>query len=204
MCTTKNVNQRPFPLILASASPRRRMWMDALGVPFEVLIPDVDEVPLPNEEPKKMVERLACLKAEAVVRSNPNRWIIAADTVVAVDQKTLGKPSTVLDAINMLTLIQGRCHFVHTGLCLRRNNIIYAIVDTTEVFLRQMTSEQISWYVNTGEPMDKAGAYAIQGVASLFVEKIIGSFSTVMGFPVERFSELTHRLGLLNLWLGLP
>lgn len=180
------------------------MWMNALRIPFEVLVPDVDETPLPDEDPKKMVERLACLKAEYVARTNPNRWIIAADTIVAVDQHILGKPTSVLDAIHMLTLIQGRSHFVHTGLCLRRNNLLYTLIDTTEVFLQQMTIDQIRWYVNTGEPMDKAGAYAIQGIASLFVEKTTGSFATVTGFPVELFSKLAHRLGLLNLWLELP
>jgi septum formation protein len=204
MHTPKDINKQLLSPILASASPRRRMWMSNLSIPFEVLVPDVDETPLPEEDPKKMVERLACLKAEAVAKTNRNRWIIAADTVVAVDHHTLGKPTNTLDAIRMLTLIQGRGHLVHTGLCLRRNNLLYTLVDTTEVFLQQMTLDQIRWYVNTGEPMDKAGAYAIQGVASLFIEKTTGSFATVTGFPVELFSKLAYRLGLLNLWLELP
>ena len=204
MRTSKDTNKQLLPPILASASPRRHMWMNTLKIPFEILVPNVDEAPLPGEGPNKMVERLACTKAEAVAKDNPDRWIIAADTVVAVDQHTLGKPKTIPNAIKMLTLIQGRGHTVYTGLCLRRNDVLYTLVDTTEVFMQQMTPDQVSWYVGTGEPMDKAGAYAIQGIASLFVDKTVGSFATVTGFPVEMFSKLAYRLGLLGLWLGIP
>lgn len=178
--------------------------MDTLKIPFEIKIPQVNEAPLLREEPSRVVERLSRLKAEAIAKTNPNRWIISADTIVAADQEVLGKPESHADAVRMVSLIQGRSHLVYTGLCLRRDNTLYTLVDTTEVFLRQMTPDQIRWYVDTGESADKAGAYAIQGIASIFVEKIMGSFATVTGFPVERFSELTYRLGLLELWLGLP
>ena len=193
-----------LPPILASGSPRRKQWMEALQIPFQVWAPDVDETPLPAEEPGAMVARLSGVKAEAVARTNPDRWVIAADTTVAVDHHVLGKPEDAADAARMLMLIQGRSHEVHTGLCLRRNDEVHSFVDTAEVFLRPVTLAQAQWYAATGEPMDKAGAYAAQGIAALFIDRIEGSFATVMGFPVERFGELVSRLGLLGAWLGMP
>lgn len=198
--TTLNV----APPILASASPRRRQWLEALQIPYELWLPDADEEPLPNEEPEAMVERLARMKAEIVSMVNPDRWVIAADTTVAVDHHVLGKPQDEADAVRMLQLIQGRNHQVHTGLCLMRNQEIHSFVDTAEVFLRPMTEDQCWWYASTGEPMDKAGAYAAQGIAALFIQRIDGSFASVMGFPVERFGQLIQDLGLLTEWLGTP
>ena len=195
---------RLAPPILASASPRRRQWMEALQIPFEVWCPEVDETPFEGEDPVAMVGRLAQAKAEIVSRTNPDRWVIAADTTVAVDHHVLGKPVDPEDAARMLLLIQGRGHQVHTGLCLRRNDQVHALVDTAEVFMRTVSPEQARWYAGTGEPMDKAGAYAAQGIAALFIDHIDGSFATVMGFPVERFGDLVQRLGLLGAWLGLP
>jgi septum formation protein len=195
---------RLAPPILASASPRRRQWLEALRIPFEVRAPEVDETPLPGEEPGDMVARLARAKAEAISAANRDRWVIAADTTVAVDHHVLGKPEDADDAVRMMMLIQGRSHQVHTGLCLRRNGDVHAFVDTAEVHLRPVSESQARWYAGTGEPMDKAGAYAAQGIAALFIERIEGSFATVMGFPVERFGELAQRLGLLGGWLGLP
>jgi len=192
------------PPILASASPRRRQWMEAMQIPFEVWTPEVDESPLADEDPELMVERLARAKAEIVSLVNPGRWVIAADTTVAVDHHVLGKPEDEADAVRMLGLIQGRRHEVHTGLCLRRDQEIHSFVDTAEVYLRPVNEARARWYASTGEPMDKAGAYAVQGIAALFIERIEGSFATVMGFPVERFSELAARLGLLQTWLGMP
>lgn len=192
------------PPILASASPRRRQWMEALQIPFEIWAPEVDESPLPGEDPELMVERLARAKAEIVSMVNPGRWVIASDTTVAVDHHVLGKPESEADAMRMLGLIQGRRHEVHTGLCLRRDLEIYSFVDTAEVYLRPVSEARAAWYASTGEPMDKAGGYAAQGIAALFIERIEGSFATVMGFPVERFSELVSRLGLLQSWLGMP
>jgi len=192
------------PPILASASPRRRQWMEALRIPFEVRAPEVDETPLAGEEPGAMVARLARAKAEAVAAVHPGRWVIAADTTVACDHHVLGKPVDAADATRMLLMIQGRSHQVHTGLCLMRDGEAHAFVDTAEVFLRPVTAAQAAWYAGTGEPMDKAGGYAAQGIAALFIARIDGSFATVMGFPVERFGELVGRLGLLGAWLGMP
>lgn len=193
-----------LPPILASASPRRRHWMNALGIPYESWAPDVDETPLPDEEPEDMVRRLAGMKAKIVAAVSPGRWVIAADTTVAVDHHVLGKPEDEADAQRMLALIQGRNHEVHTGLCLMRDEEIHCFVDTAEVFIRPLTPEQIAWYAATGEPMDKAGAYAAQGIAALFIDRIEGSFATVMGFPVERFGALLMELGLAQSWLGMP
>jgi septum formation protein len=204
MSTPADLTMHLPPPILASASPRRRQWMEALQIPFEVLAPEVDETPLPGEDPGAMVARLARTKADAVAQANPDRWVIAADTTVAVDHHVLGKPVDVADAARMLLMIQGRSHQVHTGLCLRRNDQVHTLVDTAEVFLRPVTPAQAHWYAATGEPMDKAGAYAAQGIAALFIERIDGSFATVMGFPVEQFGKLVGRLGLLGSWLGMP
>ncbi len=192
------------PPILASGSPRRRQWLEALQIPYEIWKPDVDETLLPGEDPAIMVERLARAKAEIVSLVNPGRWVIAADTIVAVDHHVLGKPQDSEDAVRMLGLIQGRNHEVHTGLCLCKDDVIHSFVDTAEVFLRPLTEAQARWYAATGEPLDKAGAYAAQGIAALFIDRIEGSFATVMGFPVERFGVLTQQLGLLREWLQMP
>jgi len=192
------------PLILASSSPRRRHWLEAMRLPFEIQVPEVDETPLLDEDPGDLVLRLAELKAEVVARRNPDRWIMAADTTVAVDHHTLNKPVDVEDAVRMLTLIQGRAHQVHTGFCLRRNDDTYSFVDTAQVVFRPLTEAQIRWYIATREPMDKAGSYAIQGIGALFIEGVEGSFSTVMGLPVERMGDLFFQLGLLWPWMGLP
>jgi len=192
------------PLILASESPRRAQWLEAMRIPFEKQPPEVDETPLIDEPASDMVLRLAETKAEVVSRRNPGRWALAADTTVALDEHVLGKPEHEDDAVRMLMLLQGRVHQVHTGLCLQRDKEVHSFVDTAEVRFRPLTEAQARWYAGTGEPMDKAGAYAIQGVGALFVAEVMGSFATVMGLPVERLSDLLQRLGLLGFWLGVP
>lgn len=175
-----------------------------MRIPFELQAPQVDESPLLDEEPMELVLRLAELKAEVIARRNRGRWVLAADTTVAVDHHTLNKPVDVEDAVRMLTLIQGRAHQVHTGLCLQRDTQVHSFVDTAQVHFRPLTEAQIRWYVGTHEPMDKAGAYAIQGIGALFIENVAGSFSTVMGLPVERMGALFGHLGLLKPWMGFP
>ena len=194
----------PQPLILASGSPRRRHWLEAMRIPFELQAPEVDETPFLDEEPLDLVLRLAELKAEVVARRNPGRWVMAADTTVAIDHHTLNKPVDAEDAVRMLLLLQGRAHQVHTGFCLRRDALVHSFVDTAQVHFRRLTEPQIRWYVATREPMDKAGAYAIQGIGALFIEAVEGSFSTVMGLPVERMGALFGMLGLLKPWMGFP
>ena len=192
------------PLILASSSPRRKQWLESLSIPFEILAPDIDETPQEAEDPADLVLRLAKGKAALISQANPGRWVLAADTTVAVDHHTLNKPIDVEDAVRMLLLIQGRRHEVHTGMCLQCDRDIHAFVDTAEVFLRPLSEAQARWYVASGEPMDKAGGYAAQGIAALFIERIEGSFATVMGLPVERLSALMQELGLLGKWIGMP
>ena len=193
-----------LPLILASGSPRRRHWMEAMRIPFELQAPQVDETPLLDEEPMDLVLRLAELKAEVVAMRNPARWVMAADTTVAVDHHTLNKPVDAEDAVRMLALLQGRSHQVHTGFCMRKNDQVHSFVDTAQVRFRTMTEAQIRWYVGTREPMDKAGAYAIQGIGALFIEGVEGSFATVMGLPVERMGALFLELGVLRSWVRFP
>lgn len=192
------------PLILASGSPRRKQWLESLSIPFEIMAPDIDETPDESEDPADLVLRLAKGKADLISTTNPGRWVLAADTTVAVDHHTLNKPVDVEDAVRMLMLIQGRRHEVHTGMCLQRDGGVHALVDTAEVFLRPISEAQARWYVASGEPMDKAGSYAAQGIAALFIERIEGSFATVMGLPVERLSALMLELGLLESWIGMP
>lgn len=192
------------PLILASSSPRRKQWLESLSIPFEIMAPDIDETPTEAEDPAYLVLRLAKGKAALISAANPGRWVLAADTTVAVDHHTLNKPVDTEDAVRMLLLIQGRRHEVHTGMCLQRDQNVYAFVDTAEVFLRPLSEAQARWYVASGEPMDKAGSYAAQGIAALFIERIEGSFATVMGLPVERLSALMQELGLLKEWIGMP
>ena len=198
-------------LVLASSSPRRRQWLEALRIPFEVDVPDVDETPLPDEDPEDLVLRLAKAKAAAVAARQPGRWVLASDTTVAVDHHTLNKPEDEDDAVRMLGLIQGRAHEVHTGLCLMRQGAgpgedaeVHAFVDTAHVVMRPISEAQARWYARSGEPMDKAGSYAAQGIAALFIERIEGSFATVMGLPVERMGALMAQLGLLGAWIGMP
>jgi septum formation protein len=190
------------PLILASESPRRKSWLEAVRIPFEAVAPRIDETPLPGEDPLGMVARLSKGKAASVAAKRPGRWVLAADTIVVVDGVVLGKPEGEDDAMRMLRLIQGRGHLVHTGVCLARDGETHQFTDTAEVAMRPLTLGQIRWYVSTGEPMDKAGAYAAQGMAALFIERIDGSFSTVMGLPIERLGGLFFELGLVEAWLG--
>lgn len=192
------------PLVLASGSPRRKQWLEALNLPFEVQLPDVDETPIMDEDPENLVLRLARTKAQVVSERNPGRWVLAADTTVAVDHHTLNKPEHVEDAVRMLMLLQGRAHQVHTGMALRRNDEVHSFVDTAQVHFRPFTETQARWYVATGEPMDKAGSYAIQGIGALFIERVEGSFATVMGLPVERLAGLLFELKVLGLWVGMP
>jgi len=188
------------PLILASESPRRKSWLEAVRIPFEVMAPQMDETPLAGEDPKEMVARLSKGKALSVAAKCLGRWVLAADTTVVVDGRILGKPSDEGDAVAMLRLIQGRRHLVYTGVCLARDGDIHQFTDTAEVTIRPLSQGQIRMYVATGEPMDKAGAYAAQGMAALFIERIDGSFSTVMGLPVERLGGLLFELGLMESW----
>jgi septum formation protein len=177
-------------LILASGSPRRRQLLELIGVSFAVLPADVDETPLAGEDPVSYASRAARDKALEVAASHPGRLVLGADTVVEVDQKILGKPTSADDAASMLRRLSGRSHVVHTALALVTDSTADEVVDSARVQLVDLTDEMIRWYVATGEPMDKAGAYAIQGLGGLLVAGVEGSPHTVVGLPVHRLPEL--------------
>jgi len=188
-------------LILASASPRRAELLTAAGIEFDVMPADVDETMDVEDTPESYVRRLAQLKAEAVLPRAGDRPVLGADTIVIVGHAVLGKPADTADAGRMLRLLSGREHAVMTGVCLinpaAESGRVQMSTTRTSVGFAALTDEEISWYVASGEPMDKAGAYAIQGLASRFVTRIDGSYSNVVGLPVALVYDLCKRAGLL-------
>jgi septum formation protein len=171
-------------LVLASASPRRQELLRSAGIPFEVQPADLSEDPLPGEGARECAGRLAREKALAVARQRPHDCVLGADTVVVVDGQLLGKPSDAADAARMLRLLSGREHQVITGVCLVVSGQSSVASETTLVTLSELTDKEIADYVVSGEPMDKAGAYAIQGIASRWIPRIEGDYSNVVGLPV--------------------
>jgi len=194
-------------LVLASASPRRAEILRAVGWPFDQSPADIDETRHPNEEPIAYVERLALQKAQATaqhlsstISNSERRLILGADTVVVVADELLGKPIDEEDARRMLKLLSGRWHEVITGLALLRYGPIdYEFAksqvahERTRVRFAALTAGEIDWYIASGEPMDKAGAYAIQGRAARFVEEIQGDYLNIVGLPVHLLYKLTKR-----------
>ena len=185
------------PLILASASPRRSELLTTAGFRFAVDAADVDESPLPGENPDRYVLRVARDKARVVAgrRRDSGDVVLAADTTVAVDGEILAKPDNELDAIRMLRLLAGRVHDVFTGVVLIGAGRELSDVVPTRVRLLPLSLEEIHWYVRSGEPMGKAGAYGIQGRAARFVDWIEGSWSNVVGLPVATVYRLLRDLG---------
>jgi septum formation protein len=171
-------------LILASASPRRAQLLRAAGIAFDVVAADVDETALPGEAPEMHVRRLAEVKANAVAARYPDATILGADTVVVIDDRILGKPRDFDTAAGMLRALSGRSHEVLTGVSVVTAGRKAVEVARTRVRFSCLTDPQIRWYIGTGEAVDKAGAYAIQGLASRFVERIDGSYCNVVGLPV--------------------
>ena len=181
-------------LILASCSPRRSELLTSAGIPFETVSPDVDEsCDLPAGE---AVAVLSARKARAVGRLYPGRRVLAADTLVAVDGRPLGKPADAEDAVRMLRLLSGRTHEVYTGLCLRDKDGCVTEAERTSVRFRTLTDGEIRRYIQTSEPMDKAGAYGIQGKAALFVEAIEGDYYNVVGLPLCRLGRMLAGKGV--------
>lgn len=180
-------------IILASQSPRRAELLRAAGLDFEVRVSDVDESVHGGESPRDYVIRVAIDKARAAAR-RPDDLVLAADTTVVVDAQILAKPADRQDAARMLRLISGRAHDVLTGVCVLRGDDVETEVATTAVEFLPMSEADIDWYVASGEPMDKAGAYGIQGLASRFVSRIDGSYSNVVGLPVALAYEMLSRV----------
>lgn len=184
-------------LVLASASPRRAELLRAAGIEFDVLTANIDESLMPGELPEKYVRRLAEAKALAVAGRAGERPILAADTVVVIGDAVLGKPVDAEDARRMLRMLSGRAHEVMTGVALCVGRGCFVEVPSTTVEFAELTEAEIEWYVASGEPADKAGAYAIQGLASRYVTRVSGSYTNVVGLPVALVYDLCKRAGLL-------
>ena len=184
--------------ILASASPRRRELLASIGVRFEVIPSNVPEVRQTGEAPEEYVARLSREKAEAVARAHESRWVIAADTTVLLGDELLEKPSDDADARRMLATIAGRTHIVYSGVTLQRHDRQYRDtgVSESEVRMLPLNERDIQWYVATGEPLDKAGAYAVQGIGAMFIDSIHGSYTNVVGLPLALLFQMLRKAGL--------
>ena len=182
--------------MLASASPRRADLLAAAGFAFDTVPADVDERVLPGERPEDLVLRLALAKAINVAQGFPQRAVVAADTVVVVDDVILGKPENDEAAAAMLRRLSGRNHEVLTGLCVCHGSRVRQVLERSTVTFATLREDEVLSYVASGEPRDKAGAYAIQGLASRFVVAVDGSYSNVVGLPVATLYGLLRELGL--------
>ena len=187
------------PILLASASPRRQELLQQIGVPYQVVSHRVEEQLLTGESPQDYVTRLALEKAQSVLDRLPadqDRIVLGADTAVVCEQIILGKPLDRADAMRMLKLLSGRKHLVFSSVALVSRQQSEVAVSTTEVEFRSLASEELEAYWRSGEPRDKAGAYAIQGLAAIFVASLYGSYSGVMGLPLFETARLLSRFGI--------
>ena len=187
----------PPRIVLASASPRRRELLAAAGVRIEVDPVDADESVLPHEAPAAYVERVAVAKAGIAALRHPEAAVLAGDTTVVIDGLILGKPRDDEEARAMLERLSGRRHEVLTGVALAWRGVIRAQVEKTSVWFHSMSPHEIAWYIASGEPRDRAGAYAIQGLASRFIPRINGSYTNVVGLPVTTVMALLAEAGIV-------
>jgi len=176
-------------LILASQSPRRQELLKLFHIPFTVQVSDIDETMDENQSAYDEVARISLKKAEAASRT-PEDVVIAADTIVVCDGEILGKPKDARDAYRMLKLLSGRDHQVMTGMTVLRGEKVITCTEVTDIHFRELSDKEILRYIDSKEPMDKAGAYGIQGGAALFAEKMVGDYYNVMGLPVCRLGML--------------
>ena len=185
-------------IVLASASPRRHELLGRIGITeFDIRIPEVEESFPEGLTPQQVVEHISREKAEAAAKlCTDDEIVITADTMVFLDQHRLGKPRDEEDALRMLTALQGRHHTVCTGVTVRRGDQVITEAETTQVYFRSATKEELLAYIATGEPMDKAGSYGVQGKGALLVEKLDGDFFNVMGLPVLRLSRMLQHFGV--------
>ena len=183
-------------MVLASSSPRRRQLLDLIGIAHEVRPANIDETMRPREAPRRHAERLAREKASAIAMRDPDLITIGADTIVVVNRKVLGKPKDPDDAARMLTLLSGREHMVITAVAVSRGRKLRSAVEEVRVRFRRLREDEIDAYIATGEPMDKAGAYGIQGYGATIVERIEGDYFAVMGLPVVRLIGLLRDVGV--------
>lgn len=180
-------------LILASQSPRRKELLGLFGLPFVIRVADIDETMDENTPPYDEVARVSREKAMAVARAQGD-IVVAADTIVVCENKVLGKPHSPEEAVQMLSLLSGRDHQVMTGMTVLKDDICLSCTEVTDIHFRELTQKEIAAYVATGEPMDKAGAYGIQGGAALFAEKMVGDYYNVMGLPVCKLRQLLYEV----------
>jgi septum formation protein len=192
-------------LILASASPRRRELLAACNFPFQIIPSMIDEHPLPDEPVEAYVRRLALAKAESVVQHHPDAVVLGADTIVTIAGLLLGKPRTLEEARQMLNRLSGKEHEVLTGVAVVAGRMAecsggrYAQeVVASRVLMRHFTTATIEWYIATGEPSDKAGAYAVQGLGAALVERVEGSYTNVVGLPLTETLSLLRRFGIVG------
>jgi len=183
-------------VILASQSPRRRELLNLIGIAHEVRPADIDESAFPDEAPAAHAERLARSKADTLARELTDAVVVAADTIVVIDDLILGKPTDADDARHTLRRLAGRTHTVFTAVAVARDGELVSAVETVSVTVRPLDDVEIDAYVATGEPMDKAGSYGIQGYGAAIVERIDGDFFAVMGLPVVRLVRLLERVGV--------
>lgn len=186
-------------IILFSKSPRRQELLKLMGLKFEVVTKDVDESYPENLTPTEVAEYIATKKAKAFDNEIKNEILITADTIVAVDNEILGKPVDADDAYRMIKLLSGRAHDVHTGVALLHQHHVISFVDTTKVYFRELSDEEIHFYIDTYKPYDKAGAYGIQEWIGLTaVTRLEGSYTNVMGLPTERvYQQILHLSALM-------
>ena len=184
--------------ILASSSPRRRELLTSIGLEFEVIPSQIPEEHQAGEAPEEYVARLSREKAQAIASKHSGRWVIAADTTVLLGEELLEKPVDATDAARMLATIAGRTHVVYTGVTLQ--NAARGWHDTrvaeSEVRMLPLSAAEIDWYVKTGEPLDKAGAYAVQGIGAMFIESIHGSYTNVVGLPLALLFQMLRKAGI--------
>jgi septum formation protein len=184
--------------ILASASPRRRELLKSIGLDFDVIPSHIPEVRGEGEAPEEYVARLSREKANAIAGQHPSSWIIAADTTVLMGDELLEKPADAKDAERMLAAIEGKTHIVYSGVTLlnRERGHHDTRVAESEVRMLPLGARDIAWYVDTGEPLDKAGAYAIQGIGAMFIDSVHGSFTNVVGLPLALLFQMLRKAGI--------
>lgn len=195
-----------IPFILASASPRRRELLNEAGLVFSVVASRTTEAILPEEAPRDYVVRVAEEKAREVATRHPHTWILAADTIVEIDKQILGKPHNDADARRMLQLLSGRSHHVMTAFIILHTTRLKTIrrLVTSSVTFKTLSSVQIAAYLATGESKDKAGAYAVQGLGSELVEDVTGSYTNVVGLPMDEVLAALQTLGIVETKSNLP
>jgi nucleoside triphosphate pyrophosphatase len=196
---------QPPQLILASSSPRRHDLLGACAIPFQIIPAAIDERPRPHERAKAYVRRLALAKAEAVAENHPDAVVLGADTIVTIDDLLFGKPQTPEVARQMLRRLCGREHEVVTGVAVVAGRLLEpagqrsaAVVVASRIRMRQFTAATVEWYVATGEPLDKAGAYAVQGLGAALVERVEGSYSNALGLPITETLALLQPFGIVD------